>query len=460
MSKTGIPRCVIAGLAGDTGKTMLSLGIIGALTARDLSVAAFKKGPDFIDAAWLGTAAGSPGRNLDTFMMPRDSILSLISQAGAASDVIVVEGNRGLFDGFDSHGVHSTAQLAGLIEAPVILVVDATKVTRTIAAMVIGCRTVDPYLNLVGVVLNRVGTPRQESVIRSALKAETGLPVLGAIPRIHEQLLPSRHLGLVTEREHPETREVLDRLTEVAQKFVDLDAILALATGAGPLGWEPEEAEAPDPPGPTVRIGVLWDDAFSFYYPDNLTALRSLGAELVPISSLTDEELPSIDALYAGGGFPEIHATELSANIALRRALYRVIADGIPVWAECGGLMYLAESLSFDGRTFPMVGALPIDVEQDSRPQGHGYVQAQVDSPNQFFPEGTEILGHEFHYSRVKDQHGPVDTIMHLDRGVGVGNSRDGIRIKNVIATYTHLHALGTPAWAHGLVNAARGSGP
>ena len=437
---------------------MVSLGIIGAYCARGLSVASFKKGPDFIDAAWLGAAARSPGHNLDTFMMPRKRVLASVANAGAAADIVVVEGNRGISDGVDSDGIHSTAHLARLIEAPVVLVVDATKVTRTVAALVIGCRTVDPYLNLAGVILNRVGTARQEKVIRAAVASETGLPVLGAIPRLEESLLPSRHLGLVTEREHPKTREVLDRLAEVAKKYTDLDGMLELAKGAGHLEWEPDGIAEPEPKKPHVRIGVLYDDAFSFYYPENLTALRTAGAELVPIASMLDEELPKIDALYAGGGFPEVHAAELSANVGLRSAIKQAIDEGLPVWAECGGLMYLAETLRTDDNTYPMVGALPLAIEHSRRPRGHGYVLAQVDTPNQFLPEGTKIFGHEFHYSSLLNGWGDLETVFAVQRGVGLGNGRDAVRMKGVLATYTHLHALATPEWARGLVNAARGA--
>lgn len=454
----GARRLVIAGLAGDAGKSLVALGVIGALRRRGLRVAPFKKGPDFIDAAWLGAAAGLPGRNLDTFMMQAERLVASAAGAADYADVAVVEGNRGLFDGLDARGSHSTAALARLIRAPVLLVIDATKVTRTAAALVLGCRALDPDLALGGVILNRVGTARQEALIREAIQVECGVPVLGAIPRLEGPLLPGRHLGLVTAPEHPDAEGVLHRLAEAAARCLDLDAVLALAAEAGDL---PAAAPARPERAPVrVRIGVLRDRAFSFYYPENLEALQAEGAELVFISPLADAELPAIDGLYAGGGFPEVHAAELAANAPLRLALKRAIGGGLPAWAECGGLMYLSEALHEEERCHAMVGALPLAVEQTKRPQGHGYVRAVVDGANPFLPEGTELCGHEFHYSRLRGDAGGAPTVLRLERGVGLGGGRDGLRFGSVVAAYTHLHALGAPEWAAGLVSAAAGDMP
>ncbi len=450
-----LPRVVVAGLAGDVGKSLVTLGLARALRQRGLRIAPFKKGPDFIDAAWLGAAARAPGRNLDTYLMPREAIVGSLQRVADGADLALVEGNRGLFDGVDAQGSHSTAQLAKLIGAPIVLVVSATKVTRTIAAQVLGCLALDPDLPLAGVVLNRVATSRQESIIRQALAAETSVPVLGAIPRLEAQPLPSRHLGLVCAAEHPEREAALEQLAAVVAKHVDVEAVRTIAAGAASMAGV-MAAEPPRSSGRQVRIGVLQDAAFSFYYPENLEALEAAGAELVPISPLADDDLPSIDGLYAGGGFPEEHAAALAANRPLRTALAAAIASGLPVWAECGGLMYLSQGLVRDGREHAMVGALPIVVEHTRRPQGHGYVAGEVDGANPFFATGTRLLGHEFHYSRLADR-GAVDTVLALERGVGLGNGRDGLRIANVVATYMHLHALGAPGWAPALVKAARG---
>ena len=451
MTRPGLPRIVVAGLAGDTGKSLVALGLTRAFARSGRRVAPFKNGPDFIDAAWLGAAAGADGRNLDTWLMSPAAIVSSLARAARGADLALVEGKRGLFDGVDERGTHSTAQLARLLGAPVVLVVNAAKVTRTVSALVLGCRALDPELALAGVILNRVGTRRQEDVIRRALAADTGVPVLGAIPRL-EGTLPSRHLGLVCAAEHPEPEAALEALADAVARHVDVEAVRACAGAAGPLpsGLVPEPARA----GRSVRIGVLRDAAFSFYYPENLEALEAAGAELVFVSPLADRVLPAVDALYAGGGFPEEHAGALAANEPMRAALASAIASGLPVWAECGGLMYLARSLVRDGREYPMVGALPVTVEHAARPQGHGYAAATVDRPNPFFPVGTRLLGHEFHHSRVAGAPG-VDTVLAVQRGAGVVPGREGLAAGNVVATYLHLHALGTPGWAPGLVQAA-----
>ncbi len=453
--RPSLPRVVVAGLAGDVGKSLVTLGLARALCQRGWRVAPFKKGPDFIDVAWLGAAAGAPGRNLDTYLMSPAAIAGSLQRASKGADLALIEGNRGLFDGADAKGSHSTAQLAKLIAAPVILVVSAAKVTRTIAAQVLGCLALDPELTLAGVVLNRVGTSRQEKVIREALANETGVPVLGAIPRLEQQHLPSRHLGLVCAAEHPEREAALEGLAAVIAKHVDVELVCAIAARAESM---PASA-MPEPPrsgGQRVRIGVLRDAAFSFYYPENLEALEAAGAELVPISPLADDELPAIDGLYAGGGFPEEHAATLAANQPLRSALAAALDAGLPAWAECGGLMYLSRGLLRDGLEHPMVGALPFVVEHTARPQGHGYVAAKIDAANPFFAVGSHVVGHEFHYSRLV---GPADveTVLAVERGVGLGHGRDGAKVGNVVATYTHLHALGAPEWASGLVQAARG---
>jgi cobyrinic acid a,c-diamide synthase len=445
---------VIAGLAGDTGKTLVSIGLARAFTRRRLRVAPFKNGPDFIDAAWLGTAAGAPGRNLDSYLMAGPALLASLQRASRGADLALVEGKRGLFDGADAQGTHSTAQLSRLIKAPVLLVVNAAKVTRTVAALVLGCRVLDPELDLAGVILNRIGGGRHETMIRRALADNAGVPVLGAIPALDPRLLPSRHLGLVCAAEHDQREATAEALAEAVARHVDLDAVRAVAADVGELPTA-AVAEPPRAEGRRVRIGVLRDAAFSFYYPENLEALEAAGAELVSISPLADRTLPAIDALYAGGGFPEEHAAALAANQPMRAALAAAIADGLPTWAECGGLMYLARALVRDGSEYPMVGALPVVVEHTPRPQGHGYVAGTVDRANPFFDVGTRLTGHEFHYSRLS---GPFEgqSALRLERGAGVGGGRDGLTAGNVVATYLHLHALGTPAWAPGLVQAAR----
>ena len=455
MAQPTLPRLVLAGLAGDTGKTLVSVGVVRALRRRRLRVAPYKKGPDYIDASWLTAAAGVAARNLDTYLMPAAAIQRSLARASGAADVAIIEGNRGLFDGMDAEGSHSTATLAKLTGAPVVLVVNAAKVTRTVAAEILGCQVMDPKLNLAAVIINRVASRRHEAVIREAIAQTTDVPVVGAIP--NEALdLPSRHLGLVPVAEHPRSEELIERAAELIAAHVDLDEVLRLA-GEAPRFEAPPAADAAAVAGTPVRIGVARDAAFSFYYPENLEGLQAAGAELVELSPLADRALPELDALYLGGGFPEVHASALAANREFREALRRRIGDGMPVWAECGGLMYLANRLVVGHVAHPMVGAIPVTVEQTDRPRGHGYVAARVDTPNPFLAAGTEVRGHEFHYSQIAQGAGDVPTILEVGRGVGIGGGRDGIKAVQTVACYTHVHAAGVPEWAPALVRAARG---
>ncbi len=456
MVRAELPRVVIAGLAGDSGKTFVSIGVVKALRTKGLRVAPFKKGPDFIDAAWLGAAAGAPGHNLDTFLMPKNAIMASLSRAGSYADIAVVEGNRGLFDGMDAMGSHSTAQLSKLTGTPVVLMVNVRKMTRTVAALVKGCQALDPDLNLAGVILNNIGTARQEKVICQAVTEQTGLAVLGAVPRLSDQNLPSRHLGLVTAMEHPNVQEALEKVGKAVNENVDVAAIIELAQKATALNTETTGKQNPKK-DKVVRIGVFKDKAFSFYYPENLEALENEGAELVPISPLEDKVLPDIDSLYAGGGFPEVYAQVLSKNTPFLKALKKRIDEGIPVWAECGGLVYLSRSLTMDGVTYKMAGVLPVDVAHNPRPQGHGYVRTKVDRENPFFKTGKELIGHEFHYSHLVSDPNGLPTVLEMERGTGIGGKRDGIHVGNVVATYTHLHALSVPDWAPSIVEAAVG---
>jgi cobyrinic acid a,c-diamide synthase len=459
LSSVTAPRLVIAGQSGDSGKTLVSTGLARALANRGLGVVPFKKGPDYIDAAWLGAAARRQAHNLDSYLMPRDQILGSFARQAAESDVVVVEGNRGLFDGMDAEGTHSTAELAKLLHSPVVLLIDACKTTRSMAAYVLGCRAMDPDLELAGVILNRVGSARHEAVAREAIRQTAGVPVVGVIPRIPDLDLPSRHLGLVTVVEHARAEEMLQRVAEIVERHTDIEAILGIARRAGSVDC-PAAAESGNrrEGDSRVRIALARDEAFSFYYPENLAALEEAGAELVPFSPISDDHLPSCDAACLGGGFPELYAPALARNRSLRADLVRRTAEGMPVWAECGGVIYLARELVMDGVAHPMVGALPVTIEQTSRPQGHGYVEARVDANNPFLPRGLALRGHEFHYSRPLDDSGGLSTILAMTRGVGLGEGRDGLQSGNVVGCYTHLHALGAPEWAPALVRAARES--
>jgi cobyrinic acid a,c-diamide synthase len=446
------PRLVIAGLSGDSGKTFVAMGLLASWRDEGHAVAAFKKGPDYIDAAWLSRAAGSPCRNLDTYLCPADEVRASFCRH-AAEELSVIEGNRGLLDGLDLAGTHSTAALARLIDAPVILMVGAGKVTRTVAAGVAGCRALEPEVKLCGVLLNGVASARHETMARRAVEELAGVPVLGALPRLGEELLPDRHLGLVPPEESAaRADDVAGRLGRFVSAHVDRARLLAIARVAAPLPAPPPLAE----PRPTqARIGVFRDSAFTFYYPENLEALARAGAELVSVSALADRELPAVDALYLGGGFPETHAARLAANTDLQREVRDAAERGLPIYAECGGLIYLSRSLRCGDESHAMAGVLPIELQLETRPQGHGYVEAAVDGENPFFATGTTLRGHEFHYTRVSSGATELRTVLRLPRGTGCGEGRDGIVHRNVFASYTHLHALGAPQWATALVRRA-----
>jgi cobyrinic acid a,c-diamide synthase len=439
-------------LRGGSGKTILSLGLAEAWRSRGLRVRPFKKGPDYIDAAWLTAAAGAPCRNLDAYMMGPEEVLQSFRRHGRGADVAVIEGNRGLFDGMDAEGAHSTAALAKLLQSPVIVVVDCTKSTRTVAALILGCRVFDPDVPLAGVVLNRVANARQEKLIRRVVEDRTDLKVLGAIPRFDEAGVLERHLGLLPPAEHPDARRALETVREIVENHVDVDGVKALAESAAPLA----ESELDEPPvveavGQT-RIGVIRDSAFNFYYPENLEQLQEHGAVLVDIDSMREERLPRIDALYIGGGFPETHADRLAANVSFRESLRAGIEQGLPVYAECGGLIYLSEAIVDDQGAHPMVGIFPVKFELSPKPAAHGYAVVEVDRPNPFYETGTVLRGHEFRYSRALDYDpAALETVFRVERGVGFGDGRAGLRYKNVLATFCHVHALGVKCWAKAL---------
>ena len=444
----------IAGLAGDGGKTLVSLAVILLARRAGASVRAFKKGPDYIDPAWLGWACGRPARNLDTYLMGFDGAADSFARHADPQGFNLIEGNRGLHDGVDARGTHSTAALARALEAPVILVVNAAKVTRTAAASVLGCRMMDPEVRIAGVILNRIAGERHAAVAREAIEEVCGIPVLGVLPGTDGNLLPGRHLGLVAPRECSGIGELDREIVKFAAGRLDLEAILKIAA----------DVPAPAPPaaivaargGPRVRIGYLNDAAFSFYYPENLEALEAAGAELVRISSLLPNALPrGLDALYIGGGFPETHGAVLAANTELLGSIRAAAAAGMPIWAECGGLMALARAIKWQGDRWAMAGVLPFEVEVHARPQGHGYTTLRVDRPNPFLPVGAELRGHEFHYSRIAEGERP-ETACAVLRGAGCYDGREGVLAGNVWAGYTHLHATGTPEWAPALVGAAQ----
>jgi cobyrinic acid a,c-diamide synthase len=449
-----MPRLLVAGLSGGSGKTIVTLGLLLLLRRAGFDVRAFKKGPDYIDPAWLRWASAHPVRNLDAFLMGTEAVRASFVRYGTRSGVNLIEGNRGLFDGLDAEGTYSSANLAEILAAPIVLVLDSTKMTRTAAALVLGCQKLDPRASIQGVVLNQVNGQRHERVLREAIESVCSIPVIGTLPRLLENPLPERHLGLVPPDEHQTMGSVERNLLEWMENRVDLDALLTIARSAPALAAHADE-RTPLPDAHGLRIGYLRDSAFTFYYPENLEELQRAGAELVPISALDATSLPSgLHALYIGGGFPETHAHALSASFL--ESLRQTCACGLPVYAECGGLMLLARNLSWRGVRYPMANVFPIDVEAFATPQGHGYSELRVDAPNPFFPQGAVLRGHEFHYSRIVSGSDAVTSACAVVRGTGCYSGRDGLVSQNVMAAYTHLHAAATPQWASGILTAAR----
>jgi len=455
MNVKNFPRIVIGGLSGDSGKTVLSFGIIACLRDKGMNVSAFKKGPDYIDAAWLGLASGNPARNLDTYLMGFPKVKKSFLKNSASGDISVIEGNRGIFDGVDSKGTHSTAELAKLIQSPVIIVQNLAKVTRTAAALILGCLKLDPQLNIAGVILNQVAGERHLRVAKDSIEEITGIPVLGAIPKLPDKfVLPSRHLGLITPDEFDNKPAITEELKKIVEENINLKKLLEIARLSPPLEYEDYKTQSEITVREPVKIGYFRDQAFSFYYPENLEALRDKGAELIAISAIQDTSLEDLDALYIGGGFPETNIAELELNRELMSSLKFLADNGLPVYAECGGLMYLAEDVEWKQKKYELTGVLPLSIKMHSRPQGHGYYRAVVEEGNPFFNAGTQVNGHEFHYSEAI-LNSELKSTLSVIRGNGCFNGRDGLTYKNVFASYLHIHALATPEWADGMIKCA-----
>jgi cobyrinic acid a,c-diamide synthase len=440
---------VVAGLAGGSGKSVVSAGLIAALAHQGKVVVPFKKGPDYIDAGWMKLAAARNCYNLDPFLMSAESIKASFLKHSDGADLVVLEGNRGLYDGVNVEGGYSTAELALSLNLPVLLVVDCTKTTRTVAAMILGCMKLDERIDIRGVVLNQIGTKRHQSIVTQAVEKYTGLPVLGVVPRMKRDIFPMRHLGVTPHQEYEGSDEAMQFLAETAVKHLDIDRIQEIMA---PIGeWKP--VALPLAAEKKLRIGLLMDAAFQFYYSDNLEALEQAGAELVCINAMEEQELPELDGLYIGGGFPETSAKALAANTSFRDSVKAAAEKGLPIYAECGGLIYLGKSVELDGEVHPLAGVFPVRFGMSKKPQAHGYSIFETEGSNPFYQKGTEVKGHEFRYSTILEWPGdPNDLALKMKRGVGFMGGRDGLTRRNVLALYTHVHALGTPEWAEGFM--------
>lgn len=460
-SNLSVPRIVIGAPQGRSGKTTFTLGLLRAFVRQGVRVQPFKKGPDYIDTSWHTVAARTTSRNLDAYFMTHQELCESVYNHSSDKDVTIIEGAMGLYDGSDLRGSSSTAEIAKITRTPVLLVVDATRMTRSIAAMVMGYQHFDPEVQILGVVLNKVARNRHEKVARESIEEFCKIPVVGAIPKDLNLTIPDRHLGLVTSDEFNETNQLLDYFAEVISQHVDLELVLELARSA---------PKVPNIQGKTLinsddnlkarnsspNIGIIKDAAFSFYYPENIEALQRLGANLIPIKALIDSKLPDdLDGLYIGGGFPEIFAAELEKNKSIREDIKFYAEKGLPIYAECGGLMFLGRSICISNKSYNMVGLLPFDTQMERKPQGHGYTLMKVNQGQPWFDDDIEVKGHEFHNSRIINLSSDVKFGFEVKRGHGIDGQHDGIYYKNVFASYNHLHAVGCPVWAERMVDLA-----
>lgn len=447
-------RIFVSAMHKSSGKTMLSVGIESALAARGLNVRAFKKGPDYIDPMWHAHATGRACYNLDFNTQSATEILATVARASAGMDIAVVEGNKGLHDGVDVKGRDSSAALARLLQTPVVLVVDTLGMTRGVAPMLLGYRSFDPQVNVAGVILNKVGAARQEAKLRQAIELYTDIPILGVVGRDAGPRIEERHLGLTTPSECPQLAKAIGGLRAAVERGVDLDRLVVIAASAPALPAATTAAVLQHPRD--VRIAVARDQAFGFYYADDLTALERAGAELVFFDALRDAHLPACDGLFIGGGFPETSAAPLAANRSLRADIGAALRTGLPAYAECGGLMYLTRSISWRGERHPMVGFIPADVVVKERPQGRGLVVLEETQDALWGGGGKTIRAHEFHYAALENVDPASRYAYRVRRGFGVDGVNDGFVLGATLASFSHLRDTDANHWARRFVSFVR----
>jgi cobyrinic acid a,c-diamide synthase len=452
MAPREVPRLVVAAASSGSGKTTVAVALAAALRARGLRVAPFKCGPDYLDPGYHARAAGAPSHNLDGWMMGREASLATFARAAAGCDLALVEGVMGLFDGASPLGEEgSTAELAKWLAAPVVAVLDASGMARTAAAVAHGLATFDPDLRVAGLVCNRVGSRGHLDLLRQAVAAP---PVMGGLPVEGGLAFPERHLGLRTASAEVLPDETLTGWARAAEAWLDLDALVALARSAPPLE---AAGAAPDAPrARRCRIGLAFDEAFHFYYEDNLARLEALGAELVRFSPVRDGRLPEVDGLYLGGGYPEEHAAALAANAPMRAAVRELARAGGPIYAECGGLMYLSRALrTRDGREHEMVGLVPGVAVMRERLAALGYVEVETRAATPLGPAGLRLRGHQFRYSDLVDVPPELPRAYALRRRRGGEGALEGYAPgAAVLASYVHVHWASSPAAAEGFVAA------
>ncbi|MDO8730023.1 MAG: cobyrinate a,c-diamide synthase [Candidatus Omnitrophota bacterium] len=451
-----IPRLLIAGTHSGVGKTTVTAGLIRAFTRQGLRVQPFKAGPDYIDPGYHSEAAGRLCRNLDSWLIPPRRLPELFQRSCRGADLAVIEGVMGLYDGATATGdAGSTAELAKLLDCPVLLVLDASAVSRSAAAVVRGFRDMDRKVRIAGCIVNRLSGPGHYRLVKEGIERLAGVPVVGWLPKDPKIHLPERHLGLVPAIERTGLSPLMKRIERLVVENFDLPAIRRIAAKAGPLK-DRFVADAPRN-GKKVPIALARDEAFHFYYPENLELLEDLGAEIVPFSPLKDRRLPrGAAALYLGGGFPEIFAPQLARNLLMKEEIRRAVASGLPTYAECGGLMYLARSISaVGGRRYPMAGLVPADVRMTDRLQNFGYQEVRSKGTNLLARAGEKARGHEFHHSTL-ERRAAVRPAYEIRARRGGAARLEGYADGSLLASYVHLHFWSQPRWAERFVQSAR----
>ncbi len=431
-----------------SGKTVVSLGLCAALKQQPLKVQSFKKGPDYIDPIWLSQASGNPCYNLDFYNMTNNEILQLYAQYSSSSDISIIEGNKGLFDGVNVTGGDANADLAKLLDIPVLLVVDASGITRGVAPLVSGYQAFDKDLNIAGVILNKVAGDRHESKLIQAIEHYTDIPVMGSIRRSKDLIIDERHLGLVPANETPESKTFIDIAARQISDQVDLNKIIGINQHSAK-----QTKLSPGVKDNNLSVAIAKDSAFGFYYQDDLDKFIQLGVEIKYFNALEDDSLPDVDALFIGGGFPEMKLKELSVNKSLLADVKAKIESGMPSYAECGGLMYLSNSITQSDNTYSMAGVIDADAVMNKKPIGRGYVQLEPTEKHPWNNVSNCIYAHEFHYSKLENLDSNTQYVFKVLRGVGVDNMQDGILIHNLVATYTHLRNVAGNQWVEQFVD-------
>lgn len=451
MLKRSCPRLLISAPSKSSGKTTFTLGLARALGELGHQVQCFKKGPDFIDPLWHRLASGKDSHNLDSWLMSTETLSDSLERHSKGASISLIEGNHGLHDGLDPDGSNSSAGLASFLGAPVLLVVDVTGLNRAAGALVLGQVKMPPNPIIAGVVLNRVKSERQAQKAKAAIERFAGVKVLGALPEAPQAAIEERHLGLTTTGETEQAEERIQAAAEWVKAHLDLNEIVQLANGAPHLKYPGFPVTEPWM-GRKRRVAVLRNEAFCFYYPENLAALEAAGAELVFVDPARDRGFPPVEGLYIGGGFPESQFKELSENQTFRRELRLALEAGLTYWAECGGLIYLSRAATWQEQRFELVGWLKGEVEFSKRPVGYGYMELEPQT-GQWFKQ--PFRAHEFHYSRFRGD-APGEHAFAVQRGTGLGEAQDGLIKGHGVASYAHIHALATPDWAPGFMDQVR----